>query len=92
MVGRAHRERLVSLMYYTICSWLKSQVQKHKHRGLTVKSYVDFPICVYVCVCIEGEVGVSALYLCVVQGSTLNSKPGILDFDIDLPRHLGQLI
>ena len=48
-------------------------------------------VCMW-CVCVGGEVGAGALNFCVVQGSAVNSKPGILGFDIDLPRHLGQLI
>ena len=52
MVGRSHRVWLVSLLYYMICGWLNPEVQKHNYRGLTVKLYVNFPVCVCVCVCV----------------------------------------
>ena len=33
------------LQYYTIFSWLNSQIQNYRYGGLTVKLYIDFQLC-----------------------------------------------
>ena len=102
LAGLAMESYSFSLLYNTICGWLNARMLNFEYRGLTIKLYVHFQlcvcVCVCVCVCIAGKwgLGFGALNFHIVQASTADSNSGILgsgaSSDSDLPRDLGQLI